>query len=70
MCAVTDKAGSLGLSIHRPTAWAPDEYCMVSTWADEAALQAFAGEHWKQTVIPAGMQRFVAECWVHHYHPL
>lgn len=41
---------------------------MVSRWADEAALADFAGENWNQAVIPAGMERYVAECWVHHYH--
>ena len=66
--AVTDRVGSRRVTIHRPTAWAPDEYCMVSRWADAAALVDFAGQDWNQAVIPPGMERYVAECWVHHYH--
>ena len=65
--AVTDKPGSEGVTIHKPTAWAPDEYCMVSRWADEAALVNFAGDDWNRAVIPPGMERYVAQCWVYHY---
>lgn len=65
--AVNDACGFLEVSIHKPTKWAPDEYAMISQWESEAALKAFAGEQWSQAVIPAGMEKFVVECWVHHY---
>jgi hypothetical protein len=40
---------------------------MVSRWENEAALKTFAGEQWNHAVIPPGMEKFVVECWVHHY---
>jgi quinol monooxygenase YgiN len=61
------EAGVLAVSILKPTSWAPDEYAMISQWASEAALIAFAGEQWSRAVIPHGMEQFVIECWVHHY---
>jgi heme-degrading monooxygenase HmoA len=59
--------GLVSVSVGRPTQWAPDEYVMISTWESVSSLCAFAGEHWNQAVIPAGMERYVTECWVHHY---
>lgn len=59
--------GIVSVSVGRPTKWAPDEYVMISVWIDENALRAFAGENWNVAVIPGGMERFVSECWVHHY---
>lgn len=64
---VNEARGFLNVSIHKPTKWAPDDYAMISQWENEAALKAFAGEQWSQAVIPAGMERFVVEYWVHHY---
>jgi heme-degrading monooxygenase HmoA len=65
--AVTEAAGFLSVSILKPTKWTPDEYAMVSRWKDESSLRAFAGEEWNRPVIPSGMEKFVRECWVHHY---
>mgnify|MGYP003403121689 FL=1 len=65
--AVDQAQGFLAVSILKPTKWAPDEYAMISQWENEAALQAFAGEEWRRAVIPPGMEKFVVECWVHHY---
>jgi hypothetical protein len=65
--AVTDRLGGEGVTIHGPKAWTRDEYCMVSRWDDEAAAVSFAGEDWNQAVISPGMERYVAECWGHHY---
>ena len=59
--------GLVSVSVGRPTQWAPEEYVMISTWESVNSLCAFAGEHWNQAVIPAGMERYVTECWVHHY---
>lgn len=59
--------GSVAVSVGRPTRWQPDEYVMVSVWEDEGALVAFAGEGWNRAVIPHGMEKYVSECWVHHY---
>ena len=59
--------GLVSVSVGRPTQWAPEEYVMISTWESVNSLCAFAGEHWNKAVIPAGMERYVTECWVHHY---
>ena len=67
VAAVTGAPGSREVAIFRPTRWAADEYAMISTWDDEAALAAFAGEQWSAAVIPPGMETYVVECWVHHY---
>jgi len=59
--------GIVSVSVGRPTKWAPDEFVTISVWANEDALRSFAGESWNVAVIPAGMERYVSECWVHHY---
>ncbi|ASJ90865.1 antibiotic biosynthesis monooxygenase family protein [Porphyrobacter sp. CACIAM 03H1] len=65
--AVRGAEGALSVEILKPARWAPDEYLMISRWSDEAALAAFAGEDWNRAVIPPGMERYVADCSVHHY---
>jgi heme oxygenase (mycobilin-producing) len=64
---VNEAPGSISTSIFKPTKWNPDEYVMISHWENEASLKAFAGEEWNHAVIPPGMEKFVVECWVHHY---
>lgn len=59
--------GVVSVYFGRPTRGAPDEFAVISTWASEKFLAAFAGENWSQAVIPAGMEDYVTECWVHHY---
>lgn len=65
--AVDQAEGNQAVEILRPTLWAPDEYAMISRWESEAALAKFAGVDWNVAVIPAGMERFVADCSVYHY---
>ena len=60
-------AGLVSVSVARPTRWIPDEYAMISIWHSEDDVAAFAGDDWNRAVIPAGMEKYVAECWVHHY---
>jgi len=64
---VEEQAGMISVFVGRPTHWAPEEYAMISTWEDELALRAFAGDEWNQPVIPKGMEKYVDYCWVHHY---
>jgi len=59
--------GNESVTILRPSRWAPDEYAMISRWADEEALTKFAGESWDEAVIPKGMERYIQACSVHHY---
>lgn len=65
--AVNEAQGFLSVSIFKPTKWAPNEYAMVSYWENESALKTFAGEQWSHAVIPPDMEKFVVECWVHHF---
>jgi len=60
-------AGNAGVTILRPTDWAPDEYAMISEWRNEDALRQFAGESWNRAVIPDGMDQYIHSCSVHHY---
>ena len=64
---VKSHKGLVSVSVGRPTKWAPEEYAMVSTWENERVLENFAGKNWSQAVIPEGMGKYVAQCWVHHY---
>ncbi|WP_120497253.1 antibiotic biosynthesis monooxygenase [Kiloniella sp. EL199] len=65
--AVQNAEGFISVTIGKPTVWAPDEYVMVSTRTNETALKKFAGEKWSEAHIPSGMEKFVIDCWVHHY---
>ncbi len=65
--AVTSAPGFVSVQIGKPTGWAPDEYVMISKWENEEALVNFVGPKWNEAHIPAGMEKFVVECWLHHY---
>ena len=67
---VQQAAGLVTVSVAGPSCWSPEEYLMISIWENQAALQAFAGPQWNEAVIPSGMEKYVAECWVHHYQGL
>ena len=60
-------AGLVSVYVARPTRWIPDEYAMISSPATRSDVAASAGDDWNRAVIPAGMEKYVAECWVHHY---
>jgi len=64
---VEAQPGMVSVFVGRPTRWAPEEYVMISTWENEQYLREFAGDDWNRAVIPEGMDKYVAECWVHHY---
>ena len=64
---VEKQKGLVSVSIGKPTIWTPNEYSMVSTWRTEGALITFAGDDWQQAHIPSGMEKYILECWVHHY---
>ena len=66
--AVENQRGFISVDIGKPTKWDPDEYVMISKWKDKQALVDFVGESWNQAHIPEGMEKFVKQCWVHHYH--
>lgn len=64
---VTSQPGFVSVTLGRPTRWTPEEYVMVTVWQGEKDIAAFAGENWSQAFIPHGMEKYIAECWVHHY---
>ena len=65
--AVKKQEGFISVEIGKPTKWAPDEYVMISQWTDEEALRIFVGTTWNIAHIPDGMEKYIKECWVHHY---
>lgn len=67
VAVASEAEGFEEVSIFKPTKWAPNEYAMISQWANEAALKALAGENWNTPLIPAQMAKYIAECWVHHF---
>lgn len=68
LASVNEAPGFIEATIGKPTQWAPYEYVMISVWKDEQSLIDFAGTDWNIAHIPDGMEHFVDECWVHHYH--
>ncbi len=65
--SVTKFAGCARVVIGGPAKGTPDEYAMITEWTDADALTEFAGEEWSVAHIPPGMEKFVQECWVHHF---
>jgi len=64
---VKSNSGLVSVSVGKPTKWVPNGYVMVSIWENETSIEAFAGKDWNRPVIPSNMEKFVVECWVHHY---
>jgi heme-degrading monooxygenase HmoA len=64
---VETKEGYISHIVGHPTKWKPDEYMLLTNWVDERALVDFAGKNWNKAVIPQGMEKYVAECWVDHF---
>lgn len=60
-------SGCNGLSVLKPSKWAPDEYAMISEWENETALAEFVGAHWNMSVIPSEMQKYAKNHSVSHY---
>lgn len=67
---IKSHGGLVSVSIGKPTKWSPDEYVMISHWNKIADLENFVGQNWNQPVIPAGMEKYVVQCWVHHFEDL
>lgn len=64
---IRSHGGLAEVRIGKPTRWAPDEYVMVSRWKTAADIEDFVGKDWSQPLIPQGMEKYVVQCWVHHY---
>lgn len=59
--------GLVSVYIGKPTKWSPDEYVMISRWKRVEDIEGFAGKDWSQAMIPPGMEKYVVQCWVHHF---
>ncbi len=68
--SVADAPGCTQVTVGGPTDLAPDEYAMISVWDSVDSLHAFNGPDWSVPHIPDGMEKFVARCWLHHFHHL
>ena len=64
---VKSHSGLASVSIGKPTKWAPDEYVMISRWKRAEDIENFVGKDWSQPLIPSGMEKYVVQCWVHHF---
>lgn len=40
---------------------------MISHWKDIESLKSFVGKSWEEALIPKGMEKYVQQCWLHHY---
>ena len=67
LSSVSECDGCLSANLGAPSSENPDEYALISTWRSLEALMEFADEDWTKAHIPEGMERFVKECWVHHF---
>ena len=57
----------ISVFLGKPIVEDSEEYLMITHWKSLQTLQDFAGKKWQQAVIPEGMEKYVQECWVHHY---
>ncbi len=64
---VKSQKGFESLSTGKPLTDKSLEYVMISYWKDLESLQNFVGENWEAALIPDGMEKFVDDCWLHHY---
>ena len=64
---VENAPGCIRQTVLKPTKWNPNEYAMISEWASETDLIAFAGENWNKSVIPPDMEVFAENHSVSHF---
>ncbi|MEP4431100.1 MAG: antibiotic biosynthesis monooxygenase [Hyphomicrobiales bacterium] len=66
--SVSKFSGCRQVIVGGPSLLTPDEYAMTSVWDNERSLEEFAGSDWSVAHIPDGMEKFIDECWLHHFH--
>lgn len=64
---VKSQKGFVSLSTGSPMTKENLEYVMISHWESLEALKKFVGEDWQEALIPKGMEKYVDQCWLHHY---
>ena len=65
---VESSDGLISLEIGEPTKWNPEEYLMISNWADEKSLVGFAGAKWNEAAIPDVMKKYAVSYSVDHFY--
>jgi len=65
--SVSEYSGCMDVTVGGPTSVDPDEYAMISVWDSAESLREFAGSDWSIAHIPDGMEKFVQQCWLHHF---
>jgi heme-degrading monooxygenase HmoA len=59
--------GLVSLHVGTPLEDPPQEFLLMSIWRDLAALRAFVGTRWRESLVLAGEAHLVAEAIVDHY---
>jgi heme-degrading monooxygenase HmoA len=59
--------GMLGVTVGKPMSCSPNEFLMVTTWADMKALEGFAGSAWQNAVIDPDEADLLKQTFAHHY---
>jgi len=64
---VSERNGVIEVWPGKPTKEGSFEYLFYSTWESLDAIIDFVGPDYEKATIPPGMEKFVIDCWVHHY---
>jgi len=64
---VKSQKGLVSVETGRPLDNHSNEYIMISHWSDIESLKQFVGESWQEALIPHGMEKYIKQCWIHHY---
>lgn len=64
---VKAQKGLISVETGEPLSKDNNEYIMISHWSDRDSLKAFVGKSWQEALIPDCMEKYIQECWVHHY---
>lgn len=64
---VKNSPGMLSMSVGKPDAEGPNEFCMSMVWKDIDALKNFAGENWRDARIEPEETHLIASNSVAHY---
>ena len=65
--ALAKAPGCLKVTIGKEVSESGQTYVMISEWESQQALIDFAGANWREPHIPAGMEKYAADCSVEHF---
>jgi len=64
---VKSQKGIISVKTGKPISKENTEYIMITCWENLEYLKSFIGKSWSKALIPTGMEKYVKNCWVHHY---